>query len=206
MFCPSRFRSGRETSFIRRLRFAGGTTAAIRVCPSSTSRCGWRPDRGRRAFDRHERRVPAPTTRSRPYNHGITGKAIASNASTSVDPHRSTTQTPNRGAAQFAGPLQQAGIGVCTIHDLRRSCITNWAAKLPIHIVQRLAGHSDIKTTQTYYLFVGDDETARARGVQSDLLGELPKPCATDPLLTHSAQNRCFPSKRGCPPKRKALD
>jgi integrase len=29
--------------------------------------------------------------------------------------------------------------------------ITNWAQKLPIQVVQQLAGHSDISTTRKYY-------------------------------------------------------
>ncbi|MFC1737588.1 hypothetical protein ACFL1G_00880 [Planctomycetota bacterium] len=40
------------------------------------------------------------------------------------------------------------------MQDFRRSCITNWVRELPIHVVQKLAGHSDIKTTRLYYLSV----------------------------------------------------
>ncbi len=103
---------------------------------------------------------------------------------------------------KFKTRCRQAGIGVYTIHDLRRSCITNWAAKLPIHVVQWLAGHSDIKTTQKYYLFVGDEEVARAREVQASLLGTMPTPRTTDQLLTNSAEHRRFPGKQGCQRKR----
>jgi len=74
----------------------------------------------------------------------------------------------------------------CTLHDLRRSCITNWAKVLPIYVVQKLAGHSDIKTTQKYYLAVQEEDLEMARQVQSKILkGNL-----TDPKLTHSGQNR----------------
>jgi hypothetical protein len=76
----------------------------------------------------------------------------------------------------------------CTFHDLRRSCITNWARHLPAHVVQKLAGHSDIKTTQVYYLAVQEDDLERARQVQSAILNGDP----TDPLLTHFGQNRPF--------------
>jgi integrase len=41
-----------------------------------------------------------------------------------------------------------------TPHDLRRTCITNWAKKLPIQTVQHLAGHSNMMTTRKYYLSV----------------------------------------------------
>lgn len=79
-----------------------------------------------------------------------------------------------------------------TLHDLRRSCITNWASVLPIHVVQKLAGHSDIKTTQRYYLAVREGDLERARQVQAEILGHD----LTDPLLTHSGKNECFSTKK----------
>jgi integrase len=78
-----------------------------------------------------------------------------------------------------------AGVAKFTFHDLRRSCITNWARHLPAHVVQKLAGHSDLKTTQRYYLSVQADDLEKARQVQSGILGGQ----ATDPKLTHLAQN-----------------
>ncbi len=36
-------------------------------------------------------------------------------------------------------------------HSLRKSCITDWAATKPIHVVQKWAGHADAKTTLKYY-------------------------------------------------------
>jgi integrase len=80
-----------------------------------------------------------------------------------------------------------------TLHDLRRSCITNWAQVLPIHVVQRLAGHSDITTTQRYYLAVRESDMERARQFQSEILGAD----LTDPKLTHSAPKRPF--SKGAP-------
>jgi len=75
-----------------------------------------------------------------------------------------------------------------SLHDLRRSCITNWAKALPIHVVQKLAGHSDIKTTRLYYLAVEETDLDRARLVQKKILENN----LTDPLLTHSAKNEGF--------------
>src|SRR4030042_1911168 len=75
-----------------------------------------------------------------------------------------------------------------TLHDLRRSYITNWAQVLPIHIVQRFAGHSDITTTQQYYLAVRESDMERARQFQSEILASD----LTDPKLTHSATKRPF--------------
>jgi integrase len=80
---------------------------------------------------------------------------------------------------------KRAGVAKFTYHDLRRSCITNWARYLPAHVVRKLAGHSDIKTTQTYYLSVQEDDLEKARQVQSAILKADP----TDPLLTHFGQN-----------------
>jgi len=36
-------------------------------------------------------------------------------------------------------------------HSLRKSCITDWARAMPIHVVQKWAGHADVKTTLKYY-------------------------------------------------------
>ena len=80
----------------------------------------------------------------------------------------------------------RAGVAECTLHDLRRSCITNWAKFLPIYVVQKLAGHSDIKTTQKYYLSVQEEDLEIARRVQSKILNND----LIDPKLTHSNQNR----------------
>jgi len=65
---------------------------------------------------------------------------------------------------------QRAEIEYFTPHDLRRSCITNWAKKLSIHTVQSLAGHSDINTTRKYYLSVQDSDMKAARRIQSKLM------------------------------------
>ena len=40
------------------------------------------------------------------------------------------------------------------MHDLRRSYCTNLAGAVPMHVVQELAGHSDIRTTRQFYLRV----------------------------------------------------
>ncbi|RKY10516.1 MAG: hypothetical protein DRP56_00805 [Planctomycetota bacterium] len=58
-------------------------------------------------------------------------------------------------------------------HDLRRSCITNWAKLLPIHAVQELAGHSKIETTRKYYLSVGKSDMDMARKIQEEVLAKL---------------------------------
>jgi hypothetical protein len=55
-------------------------------------------------------------------------------------------------------------------------------------VVQKLAGHSDIRTTRRYYLAVQENDLERARKVQDEIL----KDSQTDPLLTHFAKNEGF--------------
>ncbi len=52
-----------------------------------------------------------------------------------------------------------------TIHTLRKSCGTNWAAHLPMHVVKELMGHSDISTTSEFYTTVDDELADKARWV-----------------------------------------
>jgi integrase len=48
----------------------------------------------------------------------------------------------------------KAGLPKCSLRDLRKGFCTNMAEVLPMHVVQELAGHSDIRTTRQYYLRV----------------------------------------------------
>lgn len=68
---------------------------------------------------------------------------------------------------------RHAHVEYFTPHDLRRSCITNWARSLPIQTLQYLAGHSDIGTTRKYYLSVQKSDMTTARDIQSELLAKL---------------------------------
>lgn len=52
------------------------------------------------------------------------------------------------------------------LHSLRHTCLTNvYRATKDLTVVQRLAGHSDIRTT-TIYLHMDDDEARRAIDAQ----------------------------------------
>jgi len=79
---------------------------------------------------------------------------------------------------------QRAGVAECTIHDFRRSCITNWARRLPAHVVRKLAGHSSIETTMRYYLAVQDGDLIQPRNVSNEVLSADP----TDQIVTNSRQ------------------
>jgi integrase len=55
-----------------------------------------------------------------------------------------------------------------SFHDLRRTFCTRLAeAGVPLHVLKRYAGHSDISTTERYYLGVGAEMDDRARRVFS---------------------------------------
>jgi len=68
---------------------------------------------------------------------------------------------------------RRAEVKFFTPHDLRRTCITNWAKKLPIQTVQHLAGHSNMMTTRKYYLSVQNSDLEAARKLQSKLMTQL---------------------------------
>ncbi|MFH1107754.1 MAG: tyrosine-type recombinase/integrase [Planctomycetota bacterium] len=64
---------------------------------------------------------------------------------------------------EFGAIRRKAKLPKFTFHDLRRSFCTNLAGAVPLHVVQELAGHSDIRTTRKHYLQVRQEliETAR---------------------------------------------
>jgi integrase len=74
---------------------------------------------------------------------------------------------------RLKGLCKKAKVKTFCFHDLRRSCITNWTKHLPIHVVQELAGHSNIDTTQKYYLFVENSDRQMARDLQSKVMTKL---------------------------------
>ncbi len=78
----------------------------------------------------------------------------------------------NNFSRDFSRIRKRAGIADCSIHDLRRSAITNWAQALPIQVVQQFAGHSNITTTRKYYLAVRPDDVERASKFMNNLLQE----------------------------------
>ena len=97
---------------------------------------------------------------------------------------------------RFKTIVKRAGVALATLHDLRRSCITNWARELPIHVLQKLAGHSDIQTTQRYYLVVEQRDFDEARLMQEKLVGESQIQEVSDPVLTPTAQKRRSPQPK----------
>jgi integrase len=76
----------------------------------------------------------------------------------------------NNVVRDFNVTRRRAGTERCTLHDLRRSAITNWAQRLPIQAVQQLAGRADIATTRKYYLSVRPEDLASANRILSSIL------------------------------------
>jgi len=71
---------------------------------------------------------------------------------------------------QFEGIRRRGRVEKCTLHDLRRSAVTNWAKKLPIQVVQQLAGHSNMTTTREYYLAVRPEDLVSASELLNSIL------------------------------------
>ena len=63
----------------------------------------------------------------------------------------------------FQAVRRKAGLPKFSIHDLRKNYCTNLSAAIPMHVVRELAGHSDIRTTQKYYLKVQPELIEKAR-------------------------------------------
>jgi len=84
----------------------------------------------------------------------------------------SRSEVVNNLGERFNTIRRHANVAKCTIHDLRRSAITNWAKDLPIQVVQTLAGHADIKTTNKYYLAVRPEDFVAASETLKHLLSE----------------------------------
>ncbi|UCE46479.1 MAG: tyrosine-type recombinase/integrase [Phycisphaerales bacterium] len=80
------------------------------------------------------------------------------------------SDTVNNIGRDFNVIRRRSGTAQCTIHDLRRSAITNWAQRLPIQVVQQLAGHSNIATTKKYYLAVRPEDIDLANKITNEIL------------------------------------
>jgi len=78
-----------------------------------------------------------------------------------------------------------------SLHDLRRSCITNWAKRVSIQVVMKLAGHSNIETTRRSYLSTTEDQMQLAQqaaaAALADAMARVPAPAPV--TATDSATN-----------------
>lgn len=56
--------------------------------------------------------------------------------------------------------VEPRGGKFASAHDIRRLCITDWLRRFTPAVVQKLARHSDIATTMSFYAFLADEQTA----------------------------------------------
>ena len=68
---------------------------------------------------------------------------------------------------QAAETLEAEDWVIGTVHDLRRSYGTRMADVVPMHVLMKWMGHSDISVTAKYYLDVSDQHAETARSAFS---------------------------------------
>ena len=70
--------------------------------------------------------------------------------------------------------LTRAGVPQCEFHSLRKTCITNWLESgVPVHEVQKWAGHSDVNTTIRYYAKVDKSALERVRKASAEWMAKV---------------------------------
>ncbi len=62
---------------------------------------------------------------------------------------------------QHEAAIKAAEVSPFVIYDFRHTRITRWAKVLPLPVVQRLAGHTEISTT-TRFIHLNDDDVRAA--------------------------------------------
>ncbi len=72
--------------------------------------------------------------------------------------------------------LDREGKPSVTLHDLRRSCITNWTSTIPMQAVSQLAGHSSIVTTARFYASTTTEQRDGARAAAEAAIDSLTQP------------------------------
>jgi len=89
--------------------------------------------------------------------------------------HRGTPWKQNGLAQAFERVLKQGGLKGWSVYCLRHYAITSWLrAGIPVHVVQRMAGHVHLSTTQRYVHFLKadlEDAGGKIRGRGRGLAG-----------------------------------
>ena len=87
------------------------------------------------------------------------------------------------------------GKAAVSLHDLRRSCITNLAKRVSIQVVMKLAGHSNIETTRRSYLSTTEDQMQLAQEAAAAALADAmarvqaPTPVTATDSASHPASD-----------------
>lgn len=72
----------------------------------------------------------------------------------------------------FGRTAERAGVEGWSVYCLRHYAITSWLrAGIPVHVVQRMAGHKNLSTTQRYVHFLKGDLEEAARRLPTRLRG-----------------------------------
>lgn len=103
-------------------------------------------------------------------------------------------------AIPFQKILRRARVAHGTFHDLRKTYLTEMAESgLPIHWLQKLAGHSDSQTTMTYYVTVRQQRMlTEARRLLGQIIGETGiEPAAPGTPCRCSGQTELLPATIG---------
>ncbi len=96
--------------------------------------------------------------------------------------HHAMTKLVKRAAERVRSLVDGEGKTAVTLHDLRKTAITNWSKAVNPQTLRAMAGHSDIQTTMRYYASVTDDQLALVR--QASAASRQ-----TDPRLTPEADS-----------------
>lgn len=72
--------------------------------------------------------------------------------------------------------LDHQGRPAVSLHDLRRSGITNWSRRANIQTVSRMAGHNDIDTTMRYYAAITEDQVDAVRAANAAAMSAISWP------------------------------
>jgi integrase len=101
---------------------------------------------------------------------------------------RSFRHTVVRAAGCVPSLLDGDNKASVSMHDLRRTCITNWSRSVNMQTVMRMAGHSRIETTMRYYAATTEDQLDLVRQTSTASLAQtdakltqntLPDPCCS---------------------------
>ena len=91
---------------------------------------------------------------------------------------------------QHTEALRLSKVRQFVIYDFRHTRITRWAKTLPLPVVQRLAGHTDISTTM-HYVHLSDEDVlaAMAKEQGGHSIGHSPETAGSEPPCEISTVN-----------------
>ena len=104
--------------------------------------------------------------------------------STLNDFHKQMRKLVVLAAQERPSLLDGEGKPAVSVHDLRRSAVTNWSKVTNIQTVMQLAGHTNVATTQKYYAATTDDQLELARMASRAAMQFSARSAQSDPKKT----------------------